>query len=446
MPNNVIDEAGPSRVAFVRGDFTGLAVPAHPDALASGGAGFLTEAFRAFGALASDNRVARIAQITPCYGGSTGTKLFISVEYEKSDAGLHTELFVKFSRDFTDALRDRGKHEMESEIRFAALSRLAGFPIDVPRAYFADYHHDSQTGLLITEVIGFGEGPIEPQHEKCMDHLIDDPLPYYRAILSALARIAAAHRSGALTDDVETLFPFDPDVAARADPIPWTAEEMRERIVRYAKFARTCPQLMPESARSLAFWAKLEREAPRFLEHEATIKRFLQEDPNYVALCHWNANIDNGWFWRDEAGALHCGLMDWGRVRQLNLAFALWGSLNSAPHWVWEDHLDELLSFFVAELRRHGGPSLDRGRLKLYMDMYVATMGLAWLIEAPMRILRYLPEAAETTGPLDPRLLACERARNQRHVSTLFLSLWERHDFDRSLDQLLCHQQAARTA
>jgi hypothetical protein len=276
-----------------------------------------------------------------------------------------------------------------------------------------------------------------------MDHLIGDPLPYYRAILSALARIAAAHRSGDLAGKVETLFPFDPEGAARADPIPWNEQELRERIVHYAEFAQTCPRLMPDAARSPDFWAKLEREAPRFLKHEVAIKRFLQADADYVALCHWNANIDNAWFWRDGDGTLHCGLMDWGRVRQLNLAFALWGSLNSAPHQVWEDHLDELLGFFLAELRRNGGPSLDVGRFKLYMDMYVATMGLAWLIEAPMRILRYLPEAVEMTGPLDPRLLDCERARNQRHVSTLFLWLWEKHDFARSLDRVIAEKQAA---
>jgi hypothetical protein len=35
MPDDsVIDETDPSRVAFVRGDLTGMAVPAHPDALA----------------------------------------------------------------------------------------------------------------------------------------------------------------------------------------------------------------------------------------------------------------------------------------------------------------------------------------------------------------------------------------------------------------------------
>ena len=29
-----------------------------------------------------------------------------------------------------------------------------------------------------------------------------------------------------------------------------------------------------------------------------------------IALCHWNANIDNAWFWREPDGALRCGLID----------------------------------------------------------------------------------------------------------------------------------------
>ena len=58
-------------------------------------------------------------------------------------------------------------------------------------------------------------------------------------------------------------------------------------------------------------------------------------------------------------------------------------------------------------------------------------------MEAPMRILRYLPDAAEMSGPLDPRLLDCERARNQRQISTLFLLLWERHGFGQSLEKLV---------
>jgi hypothetical protein len=193
---------------------------------------------------------------------------------------------------------------------------------------------------------------------------------------------------------------------------------------------------MPECARDPGFWARLECEAVPFLSQESAIKRYLHADRDYIALCHWNANIDNAWFWRDEAGELRCGLMDWGRVRQLNLAFAVWGCLLSAPVWLWDDHLDELLALFVEEFQRHGGPALDARQLALYMDMYVATMGLALLMEAPMRIERYLPDAALMSGPMDPRLLANERARNQRQISALFLHLWDRREFARSLAAL----------
>jgi hypothetical protein len=433
------DARGPS-IDHVCGDRTGLVIPAHAAALRSAGEAFLTEAFRLFGSIGPDNSVTKITRLAECIGGSTGTKLFLSVEYAHAEPGLDADLFVKFSRDFADPLRDRGKYEMESEVAFAVLSRLPGFPIEVPTGYFADFHHESQTGLLITKTVDFGKGRIEPQHHKCMDHEIEDPLAYYQSILGALARIAAAHKSGLLADEVESLFPFDPEIAARTDPIRWSEDQMRELVARYAEFAQQCPQLMPEFARRPEFWVKLEREAMPFLEHNAAIKRFLHADKDYIALCHWNANIDNAWFWRDETGELHCGLLDWGRARQLNLAFALWGSLLSAPHAIWEDHLDELVEFFVQELHRHGGPRLDPGRLKLYLDMYVATMGLTLLMEAPMRILRYLPDAAKMSGPLDPRLLNCERARNQRQISTLFLLLWERHGFVQSLEKLVADE------
>ena len=67
---------------------------------------------------------------------------------------------------------------------------------------------------------------------------------------------------------------------------------------------------------------------------------------DYVALCHWNANIDNAWFWRDTGG-LHCGLMDWGCVSQMNLGMAIWGAMSGAETALWDEHFDELLDVFV---------------------------------------------------------------------------------------------------
>lgn len=138
------------------GDRFGVPIPAHPAALRAVGAGSLTEAFRVSRALTAANAVTRVTQIREVPGGSTGRKALLSVEYARPDPDLHTDLFVKFSRDLDNPIRDCGKTQMEPEVRFAALSRVAGFPIAVPRAQFGDYHRDTGTGILISERIHFG--------------------------------------------------------------------------------------------------------------------------------------------------------------------------------------------------------------------------------------------------------------------------------------------------
>ena len=319
------------------------------------GPDFLNTAFHAFGSLEPGNHITRVTNCEICPGGSTGQKVFLSVEYEHPSPQLHGGLFVKFSRDFADPVRDnRGKYEMESESRFAALSCLPGFPITVPKTYFTDFHHDSHTGLIITQQIPFGAGGIETQHRKCLDHEIPDPLPYYRVIITSLARIAAGHRSGRLSG-IAGQFPFDAAKAAarRSHPVQCAADSRTHRAIRgiraqpSATSAREYPH--PELYRQTRC-PGAGISGPR-----SRVKRFLQSNPDLIALCHWNANIDNAWFWRDSAGVLQCGLMDWGHVGQMNLAFALWGCLSAACHGIWENHFDMLLNLFIDELAQHGG-------------------------------------------------------------------------------------------
>jgi hypothetical protein len=178
------------------GDTTGLFIPADAQALREGGADFLTEAFRRFGSLAPDKRVSDITECVEVSGGSTGRKLRLDVEYRRP--GPSQALFVKFSRDLDDPARDHGRTQMQSEIRFAALSSTADFPIVVPTAMFADYHRESGTGVLITERIPFGVGGIEPQHEKCMDYLMSDQPAHYRALLTAVATLAGTQKAARL--------------------------------------------------------------------------------------------------------------------------------------------------------------------------------------------------------------------------------------------------------
>jgi hypothetical protein len=425
-------------VDVVRGQRSGLLIPARGEALRTAGATFLTEAFHRFGSLPSDNRVERITRCERCSGGSTGQKLLLSVEYRYPHPGLHTDLFVKFSRDFQDPVRDaRGKYEMESEIRLAAISRLPAFPIPVPAAYFADYEGESKTGLLISQCIAFGVGGIEPHRAKCLDHELSDPLSYYRVIIRALAQVAAAHKSGRLSPEVELQFPYDAEIAARANPIPYDALQLHELVSQYANFAARCPQLLPAPIATREFIERFDRELARFLEHEVAIRRFLQSAPDLIALCHWNAQIDNAWFWRTPSGDLRCGLMDWGHVGQMNVAFSLWGCLSGAPQALWDRHLGELLALFVDELQQHGGPRIAVPELKLHLQLYIAMMGLSYFVASPARILSALPEAATAAGPLDPVFRQNERARNNLHILSVFLMLWLTQDLGAVLDRLL---------
>ena len=86
----------------VIGDQLGMAFPTTIESLQEQGADFLTRAFRATGALATDNRVIAITSSREFFGGGMGRKLLLSVEYEKQEAGLQQELFVKFPRNFGD--------------------------------------------------------------------------------------------------------------------------------------------------------------------------------------------------------------------------------------------------------------------------------------------------------------------------------------------------------
>jgi hypothetical protein len=202
----------------VRGDSLGLDMPAHTDALRDGGPRFVSEAFRATGALASDALVRAITELEEFRGGSTGRKALLSVAYDHAD--LPTDLFVKFSRDLDDAGRDRGRTQMEFEVRFALLSRTPGFPIAVPNCLFADYHGPSETGLLITDRIPYGDKGIEPHYDTCMDYTMPDPVGHYRALIGALGRLAGTHKGGRLPAELVEHFPVDMERLSSVRPSP----------------------------------------------------------------------------------------------------------------------------------------------------------------------------------------------------------------------------------
>lgn len=418
-----------SFAGWVRGDHLGLEIPAEPADLATGGPAFLTAAFRASGMLSGDNAVAGIVRFDELAVGGTGRKLILSVAYERPDGDLPTELFVKFSRNSDDPARDRLRRHMREEIMLALVSRAPGFPVRVPRCMFADFNEETGTGILITERVLYGEGGVEICHIKCQDYDLDDPLDHYSTIVKALAALAGAFKADVLPADIHRYFPAgSPNIFDNYRTPPRDAA--LAKIDAIEAFAATYPSLMYQGEAG-ALFAKMRSDIDVIVRDERAIRAAMLGDPDYVSLCHFNVNIDNAWFWSDDEGNRHCGLLDWGMVGQMHVAQAIWGSLSGAEAAIWDDHLDGLIAQFIDGYRAAGGPALDSGKLRNDVLLLAVFMGLASLLDAPARILHEIPGLRPEATRFDAEFGRFENARVQLHILNNVLRIWEKLDLSR---------------
>jgi hypothetical protein len=291
--------------------------------------------------------------------------------------------------------------------------------------------------LLITECIAYGQGGIEPRHDKCLDYTVDDPLSHYQALTRAMARVAGYQKSGQFGDFVDRQFPFDPDRVDTGARIPYTPEQLAGKLRKLQEFANSCPQLFPPEVGSAAFLEKFASEAPLVLEHEMTIRAYLNHKPDYIALCHWNMNLDNAWFWRDADGTLQAGLLDWGSVAQMNLAQGFYGMTCAAETGFMNAHKRGLMQMFVKELQRHGGPALDVAEFDLQMQLAVAVLGIAWILDAPSLVEAQIPDVQSVQDRFDPRLRDDFLARAQLQLLVVFLNEWRVADIGATLRRFI---------
>lgn len=419
----------------VVGENLGVPFPTSIEVLRKRGPEFLTSAFRATGVLARDNEVVEVTRLEEFIGGGAGRKAWLSVAYARDEPGLRTELFVKYPRDFDDPLRPLFAHLMQPETRFALLSRRSGFPVPVPTCYFADYDPDTSTGLLITERICFGEDGVEPFQDKCLDYALPEPGAHYRALITAIARLAAGHKSKLLGTNVEEQFPFELGQVRSDDLIPYSPDELTGKMDTLRKFAAKHPKLLPEHISDPAFLDRFAAEAPPFLAHEREIKGYLNSRPEFIALCHWNANVDNAWFRRLPDGGLEAGLLDWGSVGQMNVAQGIYGVLCATETDMWDTHAHELVDHFAAEYTAHGGPVLDVEELRLHVRLFVAMLGLAWMLDAPTLVTAQIPDLSPDADRFDEALHSDFLARAQLQLMTVFLHVWQADSLAEALAQ-----------
>ncbi len=410
---------------WVTGEIFGLEIPADAGTLLSGGADFLTRAFHASGALAADNRVSRIVEAEEFVRGGTGKKLLLTVAYEFPAPALPQQLFIKFSRNFDNELWDRARFMMISEANFAVLSRSPDFPVAVPVCLFADVEPPSGTGLIITECIPYGRNGVEPLYLKCMDYTVPQPVEHYKAILKGLAKLSGAHRGGRLSPDVERKFAFDRKQASAVFAIRTPEEKLMQRAHRMFDFIGRYPKLFPQNVRGAEFREQFLRDIPDLVAAEGRIREVLYGNPGFIAFAHWNANIDNCWFWRDAGGTLQCGFVDWANAGQISVAQSVSGAISGAEPFIWNEHLDELLAVYIEEFAAQGGPRLSLDELRLHNLLIVAVSGVAYSMGAPVAIERDIEDIDAVESYRDDCFRQHENARIQLHMMTKMLNVWQ---------------------
>ena len=356
----------------VAGEIFGLEIPADAKTLISDGTDFLTKAFHASGALPTNNSVSCIVEAEEFLGGGTGKKLLLTVAYAMPEPNLPERLFIKFSRNFDNELWDRARFMMISEANFAVLSRSPDFPVAVPACLFADIESQSSTGLIITECITYGRNGVEALYPKCMDYSVPAPVEHYKAILKGLAKLSGAHRGGRLSPDFDRKFPYDRKQASAVFALRAPEEKLIQRANRMFDFVERYPKLFPQNVRAPGFREQFIRDIPDLVAAEGRIREVLYGNPEFIAFAHWNANIDNCWFWRNAQGILQCGFMDWANAGQISVAQSVSGAISGAEPFIWNEHLDELLAVFIEEYAANGGSRLSLDELRLHNLLIVA--------------------------------------------------------------------------
>ena len=427
---------------ITKGEETGIDFPTTIESFRKVGVDFLTQAFQAVGSLPADDRVTAITRADEFVGGGMGRKLLLDLEYANG-AGLAKQLFVKFPLDYGHPQREAFTWPMRAEVRLYLLARSAKLPVAIPTAYFADFNSDALCGILITERVAYGEGNVLPVIDKCQDYLLDDQFERYWVVTIANAALAGEHKAGKLGPTIAEKFPFPGPHQVPGERFPYTQEDIDTRVAKLREYASRAPHLLPKNFASSEFLDRFAFETKLVLQHQELIYNYLNTATDFIALCHWNINIDNAWFWRDEAGKLHVGFLDWGSAQQMNIARGFWGMVCAAELDLLDAHRQELMQAFVDSYHAAGGPAITVEKFELMYRLAISVDAFLWMINAPSIVETHLPNFPEMADRFDTRLQTTFLARAQQHILTVMLNEFSNANVEDAITQVLAETSAA---
>ncbi|CAE8716304.1 unnamed protein product [Polarella glacialis] len=382
------------------GVFYGLEFPWTSQMLVEFGPAWLTEAFQRAGTLEEGNRVTHIAidDIKVTAGNNAGKFLF-EVRYEKERADLHRKLFAKVPFALTKETKsDRlSSSVLKQPMDFYEINtyRVAetSLPMKTPKFYFGDISNETSNYILITERVPFVEMDgtkrsrqlqpfeVEGPYDKCKDfELRGDAKEYYTLIMQASAKIGAADKSGRMGSqkflassfgsqptgpDKAEAYGVNPQAASGGPPVAC----LGKLKIAIQFFSETAAAVFPRYVTHEQFISKFTTTMMTLSAYSREIEFWKHQNLDYVALGHANLNVDNAYFWRDEAGTLDCGVLDWGGFGASCLGHKIWWYLNCAEFDQLKSNMNHYISTFIATYHECGGPLLDSDVVEMMVKL-----------------------------------------------------------------------------
>jgi len=115
-------------------------------------------------------------------------------------------------------------------------------------------------------------------------------------------------------------------------------------------------------------------EAREIQMYHREIKYHMRILPEFVAVEHPNAQVDNAWYWKSQDGSTDCGLLDWGGVFPGSIPNCIGNGWIGAETDMMDEHEGKLLQCFVDEFRKETGVSLDVNDLWMHVKLAQATV------------------------------------------------------------------------
>jgi len=188
---------------------------------------------------------------------------------------------------------------------------------------------------------------------------------------------------------------------------------------------KTADQAFPKQFTTKAFIDKFTREAGEMSKYCCDMMFCMFCIPEFFALCHPNAQVDNAFYWKDMEGETQCGLLDWGGVNHGTIPNCLGNGWMGAEPEVMEEHEANLVKVFVDEYERVSGFRLDEEDLLLYLKLSQAVVLYGVCANIGMLLRTYKKDEWKTIkGRNDPRIDENFLMRCYFVQILLFLKMW----------------------